>query len=273
MKSKGLILTACAILGFGVGLAVLQPWEPPTKAGDSDPPSSAAKPAPSADSPGPETAFGRLVRQGSPNLLSASTRDAAQALADEKRSPLRTRAFLRTKIELMDHDQLVLEMMDGDIDTLPEIRAATRRLTLEDPEGTFTAYERGLYRLNTMEKLYAFLDTLLHTWTDADAPALLSRLKAMKRGGSQQDASLRFSDYWAGTQPEAAAQYFTDLISIRNMDDFGRMAFNEQGYARKIAEAWQRTDEEGLREFVSRLPKGSTKTAFGSAIKDMEAAH
>jgi hypothetical protein len=166
----------------------------------------------------------------------------------------------------MSRDQLVLAMMDGQIDTLSEIREAARRLTIEDPQDTFTLYEKNRFPFRTMDRLYAFLDTHLQTWGDRDAPAVLARLKAMQRGGSQQDSSLRFSDYLAKTNPALAARHFTDIIHLRNMDDFGKMVLNDGTYARKVADSWMRSDEPGMREYVAGLPAGREREAFEKAM-------
>ncbi|MBB5349957.1 hypothetical protein HNR46_000178 [Haloferula luteola] len=267
MSARRWIFAASAGLGVLVGGAWLRPWSALRSAMPTERIEDVRGQDPGSRSSSPVAAFRRLLRDQSPSMDEGiSMKIAAQQLADEKRSPLRTRAFLRSKIAFMDHDQLVMEMMDGDIDTLPEIREAARRLTQEDPQGTFTAFEKGLFRLNTMEKLYAFLDTLLQTWTDQDAPAVMNRLKGMKRGGAQQDASLRFSDYWARTKPDEAAESFSDLIYLRNMDDFGHMDFNEVEYARKIVESWSQRDLAALVTFVDRLPRGRVKLAFDEAM-------
>ena len=117
-----------------------------------------------------------------------------------------------------------------------------------------------------MDRLYAFLDAHLQTWGDRDAPALLARLKKMERGGSQQDSSLRFTDYLAKTNPAVAARHFTDIIHLRNMDDFGKMVLNDEAYARKIADSWVRIDEAGMREYVAGLAAGRERAAFEKAM-------
>ena len=123
-----------------------------------------------------------------------------------------------------------------------------------------------------MDRLYAFLDAHLQTWGDRDAPALLARLKKMERGGSQQDSSLRFTDYLAKTNPAVAARHFTDIIQLRNMDDFGKMVLNDGAYARKIAESWMRSDEPGMRAYVAGLSAGREREAFEKAMADALAA-
>jgi hypothetical protein len=123
-----------------------------------------------------------------------------------------------------------------------------------------------------MDRLYAFLDTLLQTWGDQDAPAVLERLKGMARGGCQQDSSLRFSDHLARTNPAIAARHFKDIIPLRNMDDFGKMALNDRTYARKIVDSWMKSDAPALREFVAGLPGGRERETFESVLAEVQTA-
>lgn len=144
---------------------------------------------------------------------------ATDVLFAERKSPMRTRAFLKNRIQMMSTAQLVQALMNGEIQTEAELVEVTRRLAKEDPQGTYDHLEAGDLRIYGMPNLYTFIDTLQQTWADADAPAVLARLKKMKRGGSQQDQSLRFSAYWAKVDPAAAAQHFSDLVYLRNMQD------------------------------------------------------
>jgi len=87
--------------------------------------------------------------------------------------------------------------INGEIQTKEEIAEGARRLTTEDPEDTFNHLNSHDFRLYGMANVYTFIDTLLQTWADSDAPAVVARLQKMKRGGSQQDMSGRFINYRA----------------------------------------------------------------------------
>ena len=272
MKRSYFIYAASVATGALIALAVLRlpAGRPPSSAGDGrESPPVAARGIDSAM----EAGVRHLLREESAALDErVAFRDAVDQLFGDRRSPLRTRAFLKSRIHLMGRDQLVLAMMDGEIDTLSEIREATRRLTLEDPQDTFTHYEKLHFRFRTMDRLYAFLDTHLQTWGDHDAPAVLARLKGMARGGSQQDSSLRFSDHLARTNPAMAARHFKDIIPLRNMDDFGKMALNDRAYARRIVDSWMKRDEPAMREFVAGLPEGRERETFESVLAEVQAA-
>jgi hypothetical protein len=97
----------------------------------------------------------------------------------------------------------------------------------------------------------------------------LARLKKMKRGGSQQDSSLRFSGYWARIDPEAAARHFSDLVYLRNMQDQGAMVFTDNTYARQIVKSWQQKDDEAMLQFIDDLPSGRQRDAFVEAASKL----
>lgn len=195
---------------------------------------------------------------------------ALDVLFAERKSPMRTRAFLKSRIEMMTTDQLTRALMNGDVQSTAELKEVAQRLAKEDPEGTFTLLESQELRIYGMENIYTFVDALLQTWSNHDAVAVMNRLKKMKRGGSQQDFSLRFSDYWAKVDPAAAARNFSDLIYLRNMQDQGDMVFTHKQYAGSIVKSWQQTDENSLRAHVKNLPIGRERDAFETALKNLD---
>jgi hypothetical protein len=197
--------------------------------------------------------------------------DAVGIFFSEKKSPLRTRAFLKSRIQTMTRDQLRQALMSGEIQTESEIRETARRLTNEDPDGTFKDLNSQSYKLSGMDNLYAFIDTMLQTSADADAPAMMRRLQQMKRGGSQQDQSLRFSNYWASVDPAAAARNFNDLVYLRNMADQGAMVFTDKTFAENIVASWKRKDEKAMRAYIWDMPPGRERDAFESALKKHDA--
>jgi hypothetical protein len=274
MKRSFLIYAASVVVGAAVAFAVLHLVRTDSRPVDVDMPGGSGTPVSVRGGDDPKEARIRhLLIEESPAMDErVGFRDAVDQLFGERRSPLRTRAFLKSRIQLMSRDQLVLAMMDGQVDTLSELREAARRLTLEDPQDTFTLFEKHQFRFRTMDRLYAFLDAHLQTWGDRDAPAVLARLKKMERGGSQQDCSLRFTDCLAKTNPALAARHFTDIIHLRNMDDFGKMVLNDGTYARKIADAWMRSDEPGMREYVAGLAAGREREAFEKAMTEAQAS-
>lgn len=224
---------------------------------------------------GPESAgvrIGRMIAAETPAMdEKLPINDAVEILFSEKKSPLRTRAFLKSRIQVMTRDQLRQALMNGEIQTESEIREAARRLTDEDPDGTFKDLNSQVYKLRGMDNLYAFIDTMLQTSSDADAPAVMRRLQQMKRGGSQQDQSLRFSNYWANVDPAAAARNFSDLVYLRNMAVQGATVFSDKTYAENIVTSWKRKDEEAMRVYIGNLPPGSERNAFESALKKQDA--
>lgn len=192
--------------------------------------------------------------------------EALDVLFTERKSPMRTRAFLNNRIQMMTTDQLAQALMNGEVQSPAELREVAQRLAKEDPEGAFNHLEAQELRIYGMENTYTFVDALLQTWGDSDAVAVMNRLKKMERGGSQQDYSLRFSGYWAKIDPAAAARNFDDLIYLRNMQDRGDMVFTDNNYAGEIVKSWKRKDETALREYIENLPGGREKDALNGAL-------
>ena len=195
---------------------------------------------------------------------------ALEMLSSQRKSPLRVRAFLKSRIQWMTTDQLNQALMNGEIQTRAELQEAIRRLAREDPEGTFNHLEAQHYPMQSMDNIYIVIDGLLQTWADTDAPAVMARLQKMKRGGSQQDMSLRFSDYWAKINPAEAADHFNDLIYLRNMQNQGTMVFTDDAYARRIVQSWQEKDESAMRHYIAALSPGEEKNAFENALKNLK---
>jgi len=99
---------------------------------------------------------------------------------------MRTRAFLKNRIQMMTSDQLTQAMLSGDVQSPAELKEVAQRLAKEDPEGRSTALKALQLRIYGMENSYTFVDALLQTWADADAVAVMNRLKKMKRGGASR---------------------------------------------------------------------------------------
>lgn len=196
---------------------------------------------------------------------------ATDVLFAERKSPMRTRAFLKNRIQMMTTDQLNQALMNGEVQTKAELEEVARRLATEDPEGAFNHYVSHHYRLNGMDHVYTFLDRMLQTWADADAPAVMAGLQKMTRGGSQQDMSLRFSGYWAKIDPEAAARHFNELVYLRNMQDQGAMVFTDNPFAEQIVKSWKQKDETAMREYIGKLPGGRERDALENAVKKLDA--
>lgn len=269
---KAWIYGGSLLLGLAIGgmIGGARDW------GMATPGTRAGKAAPSKTARSPETletTVTRMVSSASPAMKENVPLDQAiDILVAERKSPLRTRAFLNSRIQAMTSAQLTQALANGEVQTEAELREAARRLTAEDPEGTFTYMEKQAFRLRGMENMYTFLDTMLHTWADADAPAVMARLQKMSRGGSQQDWSLRFSDYWAGIDPAAAAANFDALVYLRNMATQGDMIFSDRSYAEKIVRSWTQRDEEGMNRYLKDLPAGPRRDALEKAAKALTAS-
>lgn len=213
----------------------------------------------------------RMISAESPAMSgSVPINKALDVLFAERKSPMRTRAFLKSRIQMMTTGQLTQAVLAGDVQSPAEIDEVARRLAKEDPEGTFNHLEAGDIRVYGMENFYTFLDALLQTWSDTDAVAVMQRLQKMKRGGSQQDFSLRFSTYWTKIDPSAAARNFDDLIYLRNMQVRADMAFTENTYAEEIVRSWKRKDENTMLDYIAGLPTGGRKEALEKAVKKLE---
>ena len=179
--------------------------------------------------------IGRLITAESVAMDASMPLDkATDVLFTERKSPMRTRAFLKNRIQMMTTDQLKQALMNGEIQTEAELLEATRRLAKEDPVGTFDQAMAGDFRIYGVANHYTFYDTLMETWADYDAPSAMARLKKMKHGGSQQETSLRFSAYWAKIDPEAAARHFSDLVYLRNMQGKDQKVFTDNVFADQI---------------------------------------
>ncbi|GAA5129449.1 hypothetical protein JIN84_03360 [Luteolibacter yonseiensis] len=92
----------------------------------------------------------------------------------------------------------------------------------------------------------------------------------MKRGGSQQDFSLRFSSCWTKIDPVAAAENFDDLIYLRNMQDQGAMVFTGNAYSGEIVRSWKRKDENAMGAYITALPAGEKRVTFEKAVGELE---
>lgn len=213
----------------------------------------------------------RLISSESPAMDgNAPVNKALDALFAERKSPLRTRAFLKSRIQMMTTGQLTQALLAGEVQSPAEIDEVARRLAKEDPEGTFDHLEAGNIRVNGMENHHTFVNALLQTWGDADAMAVMRRLKKMKRGGAQQDYSLRFSSYWTKIDPSAAARNFDELIYLRNLQVRADLAFTENTYADEIVKSWQRKDENAMLDYIAELPVGGKKEALEKAVRKLE---
>ena len=215
--------------------------------------------------------IGRMISAETPAMNEdMPLNKAMDLLFAERKSPMRTRAFLKNRIQMMTMDQLVQALKNGEIQTKAEIDEAARRLAREDPEGTFNHMTADDFRLSGMDNYYTFSDGLTQTWADTDAPAVMARLQKMTRGGAQQDMSLRFSGYWAKIDPEAAAHHFDDLIYLRNMQDQGAMVFTDNSYAEQIVKSWKQKDEMAMREYIGKLPDGRERKSLERAVKKLD---
>ncbi|RYD33495.1 MAG: hypothetical protein EOP87_10895 [Verrucomicrobiaceae bacterium] len=213
----------------------------------------------------------RLISAASPAMEEGRPINSGlDLLFAERKSPMRTRAFLNSRIQMMTPDQLLRILMNGDVRSQPELEAIARRLARENPEATFDLYNAGRLQLYGMESIYTFTDNFLRTWGETSTDAVISRLAKMKRGGSQQDLTLRFSDHLARTNPEAAARDFTRIVYLRNMQDTGDMTFTHDRFAAEILRSWSTKDEAGMRGFVEGLPPSSPERAtFDRAAKKL----
>lgn len=214
--------------------------------------------------------IGRLISAASPAMReSVPINKALDLLFAERKSPMRTRAFLKSRIQMMTTEQLTRAVTSGEVQSSAELAEVARRLAKEDPDGTFNHLEAGDFGFSGMENLYTFVDALLQTWGDKDAVAVLDRLKKMKRGGSQQDFSLRFSSYWTKIDPAAAAGNFDDLIYLRNMQDQGNMVFTDNRYAEEIVKSWSQKDADAMLAYIDALPAGRKREALEKAVVKM----
>lgn len=261
------IYAVALLLGVLIGTALVRKVMPaaPTGAERSGNRKTARVPEPVGVS------IGRMISAESAAMdESVPINKALDVLFAERKSPMRARAFLKNRIQMMTTDQLTQALMNGDVQSPAELREVAQRLAKEDPEGTFNHLVAQELRVYGMENTYTFVDELLQTWGDSDAVAVMNRLKMMKRGGSQQDFSLRFSGYWAKIDPAAAASNFNDLIYLRNMQDRGDMVFTDNSYAGEIVKSWKQKDENAMREYIANLPAGRQKDALDKALQKLD---
>lgn len=192
-----------------------------------------------------------------------SYKDSVRILHEKKRSPIRTRTFLGHRIHLVSREQLIQALSNGEIRTPNELAEAARRLVREDREGTFDLIEQGEIYYGGMDNLYAFTNAAYWTWVKIDAPSLVERVKKLKRGGSQQDRSLRISSYWAQQYPEEAVKRYDELVRLRNMKDMGSVDLTNDAYANQIVRSWIKKDKEGMKSYILNLPLGRKRRALG----------
>jgi len=266
---KVLIYAAALFLGVLIGALLVQTANP------SQPGSTASQITGTERPPRPPEPVGVSISRMISAESTAMNEDvpinkAFDVLFAERKSPMRTRAFLKNRIQMMTDDQLTQALLNGDVQSPAELKEVAQRLAKEDPQGTFNRLEALQLRIYGMENSYTFGDALLQTWADADAVAVMNRLKKMKRGGAQQDWSLRFSGYWAMIDPAAAARNFNDLIYLRNMQVQGDMAFTTHRYAEEIVKSWKQKDEDAMRDYVGNLPAGGERDAFENAVKKLD---
>ncbi len=187
----------------------------------------------------------------------------ARDIDRERRSPLRTSAFLKLHIAAHDTATLVAILREGGLGTSGELEEVATRLVREDPELAFSLFYENKIRFRTMEDLYAFSNRMLETWVrEGDPEDFLKRLSALPRGGSQMDSALRFSKLWAENAPNVAAENFDELVRLRNfrMSADGTTTDNE--FANVLVSAWSKKDENELRQFVLKNPESPLGNAF-----------
>jgi len=208
-----------------------------------------------------------LLNESSVFDKNVSFKDAEAMLTKNRSSPIRHASFLAHRVHLMSSDQLIEALKLGNIQTHSELAEAAKRLTEENPHLLYDLYEQHKIRCGGLEHYYTFSNSMMRTWIKKDPVSLLGRIKKLKRGGAQQDASLRFSRFWAQHAPATAAQKFSDLVYLRNLSGRGSSEFTGTAYARDIVNSWHHKDPEALTAFIKDLPPGQQKTTFEQALK------
>lgn len=213
----------------------------------------------------------RLLTDQSPSLSESIPLDEAyELLFSEKKSPLRSSAFLKHRIYLMTREQLEQALANGEIQTKAEITEAAARLTREDLAATFQNRLTFKYKLYGMPNVVTFIESMQKTAANEDPLKMLSSLQGLKRGGVQQYNSLRFSHHWAATDPAAAVEHFDSLVYLRNQSA-KELQFTGKKYAAEIVKSWREKDPEALQNYVANLPEGEKRTSFELALKKQRA--
>lgn len=197
--------------------------------------------------------------------------EATMLLLEERKSPMRTRAFLKKRVHLMNLFELNEAFMNGEIQGAAEIREAARRIMSEDPDLGFKNFREG-YQFDSLQNRFEFSDAMLQLVTDDNesALAMMRRLQAMDRGGRRNYLSMWLSRYWAQKDPAVAVTHFDELIRIKGIL-YGRDYLYEE-YSADLVRSWMPKDEEGMRAYVSALPSGRKRDALSKAIRNADAA-
>ncbi|WP_193213672.1 hypothetical protein [Luteolibacter marinus] len=195
--------------------------------------------------------------------------DEVEKLHRESRSPLRAESMLSYRIHDSSFDEWESLIAAGKVKRIEFLGELGEHLARTDTRRALQLMFHGRYGFENLDQLYAFRDPLLRTATEIDGELVLETLQAMKRGGSQMDASLYFSAHWAKTDPRAAAGHFAELVRLRNMNMDGSPDMPDATYANMILKSWWQKAPEEAEAYITTLDKGPTREALEAALRQL----
>jgi hypothetical protein len=213
----------------------------------------------------------RYLWRETAELRNPETYDSAvERLHRESLSPLRAVSLQSHRIQnstFEEWEHLIAEGKVSRLETLGEVGAYLARL---DSERALRLLFHGPTRFDTLDHFYAFRDAVVATITKTDPQMVFDALKRMKRGGAQMDNGRFFSESWAKTDPQAAADHFDELMPLRNMGLEGstpKIPYDE--FSRIILKSWISKDLAGAEAYLAGLPPSPKRDALEAALGRM----
>ncbi len=210
-----------------------------------------------------------LIRGSSAFDQKLTIEEAAKAVWQERRSPLRAKILMQQRISEMSFEELRSVAASEQHLTHHDYRAIAWEMTRLNPSGTFEMYvmnSEGRFRGIPMH--YSFSAGMIKAWLKYHDPVDFMRsLHKLERGGNQQSFALNFSGYWVRHNPYETFKHFEEMVELRNIQPSGTIESARNDYADKIIEAWWEKDLEELKQFVDNLPTGKTQITFDERLQ------
>jgi hypothetical protein len=193
-----------------------------------------------------------------------------ERLHRESLSPLRAVSLQSHRIQnstFEDWEHLIAEGKVNRLETLGEVGAYLASL---DPDRALRLLFQGPTKFDTLDHFYAFRDAVVATIIKTNPQMVLDTLKRMKRGGAQMDNGRFFSESWAKTDPQAAANHFDELMPLRNMGLEGsspRIPYDE--FAEIIMKSWISKNPAEAQSFLAALPTSPKRDALKDAFNGL----
>lgn len=273
MKGKWGVYMLGLIVGGLLGFLLPAGWDKTHRERASvDESKSATRLSFGVPEPDPESYTSILVNEMQGMESSLRFSEASKRLKESRLSPIRSKAFLKSRMHTMTKDEAFKALEDGEITGMDDLRAMAWRLAEDHAEETFRrAKIQRLVDYGNIDGYYAFDTAFIHAWLHYhDGADYMKILSSMKPGGGRQDSAYRFTDSWAWKDPRATAENFDQLVELRSIMGGRSLAERQQRYAYNILRSWRHSNAEEMLQYIEGLPSGAHKTAFEAALQRLE---